>query len=94
MFISDQIGISKPNKKLYLRACAECGVKPSETMYVGDHPLNDVGPAKAVGMTAVRHRRPSGKHANEEGPVKPDYEIGNLTELLAILREDFGMRRL
>ena len=63
-------------------------------MYVGDHPLNDVAPAKAVGMTVVRHRRPSGKHAGEEGTVKPDYEIRDLTELLTILRDDFGMKKL
>jgi putative hydrolase of the HAD superfamily len=94
IFISDQIGISKPNRKLYVRACAAVGVRPDEAMYVGDHPENDVAPAKAVGMVAVRHRRAAGKHAKEEGTVKPDYEIGAFEELLPVLRDDFGFSAL
>jgi putative hydrolase of the HAD superfamily len=94
IFISDQIGISKPNRKLYLRACSEMDVLPSETMYVGDHPENDVAPAKSIGMVAVRHRWPGGRHAREEGTVKPDYEIRQFGDLLPILRDDFGFLTL
>ncbi len=94
IFISDQIGISKPNKKLYLRACRAVDVKPEEAMYVGDHPENDIAPAKAIGMVAVRHRWQGGKHAREEGTVKPDYEIRGFQELIPILRDDFGFASL
>lgn len=94
IFISDQIGISKPNKKLYLRACRAVEVAPGEAMYVGDHPLNDIAPAKAIGMVTVRHRWQGGKHAHEEGIVKPDYEIGGFHELVPILRNDFGFTEL
>jgi putative hydrolase of the HAD superfamily len=91
IFISDQIGISKPNRKLYQRACASVGVKPEEAIYVGDHPENDVAAAKDVGMIAVRHRWQGGKHANVDGPVAADYEIRSFHELLNILRADFGL---
>ncbi|MCG3133617.1 MAG: Phosphoglycolate phosphatase [Planctomycetes bacterium] len=91
IFISDQIGISKPNVKLYQRACAAVGVKPEEAMYVGDHPENDIAPAKAIGMIAVRHRWQGGKHAGLEGSVAPDREIRGFHELLQILRSDFGL---
>ena len=94
IFISDQIGISKPNRKLYLRACSEADVRPEEAMYVGDHPENDVAPAKAIGMIAVRHRWQGGKHAREECRVAPDYEIHEFLELLPILRDDFGFEAL
>lgn len=90
IFISDQIGISKPNRKLYLRACHETGVRPEEAMYVGDHPENDIAPAKAIGMVAVRHRWQGGKHAHEEGSVKADYEIRGFQDLVPILKADFG----
>ncbi|MCE9636375.1 MAG: TIGR02253 family HAD-type hydrolase [Planctomycetes bacterium] len=90
IFISDQIGISKPNRKLYQRACNEVGVRPDEAMYVGDHPESDIAPAKALGMVAVRHRWQGGKHANIEGSVPADYEIRSFHELLQILRDDFG----
>lgn len=90
IFISDQIGISKPNRKLYQRACESIGVAPAEAMYVGDHPLNDIAPAKAVGMVAVRHRWQAGKHADTDAAVAPDYEIRSFHELLPILRDEFG----
>jgi putative hydrolase of the HAD superfamily len=94
IFISDQIGVSKPNRKLYLRACHDSGVQPQEAMYVGDHPDNDIAPAKAIGMVAVRHRWQGGKHALEEGPVKPDYEIRAFRDLVPILKDDFGFSAL
>jgi putative hydrolase of the HAD superfamily len=94
IFISDQIGISKPNTKLYLRACRAVDVKPEEAMYVGDHPVNDIAPAKAIGMVAVRHRWQGGKHAREECAVAPDFEIRGFQELIPILRDEFGVAGL
>ncbi len=94
IFISDRIGISKPNVKLYQRACTAAGVDPKEAMYVGDHPVNDVAPAKALGMVAVRHRWQGGKYAAIDGAVAPDFEIGSFHELLPILRDEFGFSEL
>ena len=91
IFISDQIGISKPNRKLYQRACETIGVPPGECMYVGDHPDHDIVPAKALGMVAVRHRGSGGKHAAREAATEPDYEISTFHELIPILRGDFGL---
>ena len=91
IFISDQIGISKPNRKLYQRACSAVGVAPEHAMYVGDHPENDIAPVKSIGMIAVRHRWQGGKHANVDGTVAPDFEIRSFHELLQILRTEFGL---
>ena len=90
IFISDQIGISKPNPKLYQRACEEVGVDPSETIYVGDHPTHDIDPANALGMTTVHVRR--GKHALTAGASKPTYALKTFKELLTVLRKDFNVR--
>jgi putative hydrolase of the HAD superfamily len=90
IFISDQIGISKPNAKLFQRACDEVGVAPRETMYVGDHPTHDVDPANALGMITVHVRR--GKHAPEQGRTKPAYTLKSFKELLTVLRKDFSVR--
>lgn len=90
IFISDQIGISKPNPKLYSRACQSVGVKPAEAMYVGDNPPNDIDPVKSVGMIAVLHRR-SGKYMAVAGKAKPDYEISSFAQLREILRAEFGV---
>ncbi len=94
IFISDQIGISKPNTKLYQRACGAIGVEPTEAMHVGDHPENDIAAAHEIGMVTVRHRWQGGKHAARDGIVAPDYEIANFHDLSTILRSDFGFRSL
>lgn len=90
IFISDQIGISKPNVKFFQRACAEVGVKPEETMYVGDHPANDIDPANALGMVSVLVRR-AGKHQFDSAKTRPKFEIGHLSQLMTLLKRRFGV---
>jgi putative hydrolase of the HAD superfamily len=90
IFISDQIGISKPNVKLYLRVCSDLNLRPAETMYIGDNPVNDIDPPNKIGMITVRNSR-SGRHIDLQGETEPDYEIHNFWDLLDILREDFRL---
>jgi putative hydrolase of the HAD superfamily len=89
IFISDQIGISKPNVKLYQRACSDLNLKPIECMYIGDNPVNDIDPPNQIGMITVRNRR-SGKYLGREGLTTADYEIYDFYDLLKILERDFG----
>jgi putative hydrolase of the HAD superfamily len=87
IFISDQIGISKPNPKLYQRACEATGLRPEQTLYVGDDPRNDIDPASAAGMITClftrvqRDRRP--------GTAAPDYSAADYAALSDILRKEF-----
>ena len=90
IFISDQMGISKPNPKIYSRACSRLGLDPREVMHCGDSPRNDIDPCASLGMHTVRLRRDT-KHANEEGQVKPTYEVATFDELIPHLVEDFGL---
>lgn len=85
IFISDQIGIGKPNVKLYQRACAEVGVQPHSALYVGDNPVNDIDPANKVGMTTVLSCR-SHKFLAVKGKTRPAYRIDNFHQLLRILK--------
>ena len=90
IFISDQIGVSKPNPKLYLKACEETGIRPGEAMYVGDHPVNDIDPPNSIGMITVRQRR-GGRHQNEPSATPPTHEIRDFQELLEILKTTYGV---
>lgn len=90
IFISDQIGISKPNKKLFQRACSEMKVPPQEAMYIGDNPINDIDPPNAIGMITAWSRR-SGKYASVKGKTRPLFEIDNFWDLLRILKDHFGI---
>jgi putative hydrolase of the HAD superfamily len=91
IFISDQIGVSKPNVKLFLRALIDLHLKPNEAIYIGDNPVNDIDPANTIGMVTVRNRR-TGKYTGLEGKTRPNYEIHNFYDLLDILAKDFGIK--
>ncbi len=85
IFISEQIGISKPNPKLYQRALSDLNLKPAEAMYVGDRPRHDIDPPNRIGMVTVFNRR--GGHHHEKGETTPDFEIDTFEELEAIVKK-------
>lgn len=88
IFISDEIGISKPNPKLYLRALDNLGLTAGEVLYVGDNPLKDIDPANRVGMKTVRVCR-GGKYSTIEGETEPHHSISSFGELVDIVRNDY-----
>ena len=89
IFFTDQIGINKPNPKLYQRVVEELDLDPRRVMYVGDNPLNDIDPCNEVGIITVRNRR-SGRHAQTEGKTKANHEIKDFYELRTILQSEYG----
>jgi putative hydrolase of the HAD superfamily len=91
LFISDQIGIGKPNVKLFMRACREMDIWPLEAMYVGDNPTNDVDPPNQLGMSTVLLRREGSKYASVQGVTTPDHTIRNFGEFEEILHEHYGI---
>ena len=86
IFISDQIGVAKPNPKIYQMALERCGVAPARALYVGDNPRNDVAPPRQLGMLTCWARLVR-KHELGELP-RPDFEIETFADLRAILRRD------
>lgn len=56
--VSAVVGIEKPAPGIFLRALERLGVRPQETLHVGDSPLEDYDGSKAVGMTPVLIDRP------------------------------------
>ncbi len=89
IFISNQLGISKPNPKIYQRACSDLNLRPTETMYVGDNPINDIDPPNSIGMVTVRMRR--GKYADQESESQPACEAQNFWDLLDFLKQEYGI---
>lgn len=90
--ISDEIGIRKPNPKLFSYCLTKFKVKGYETMYVGDNIYKDIVPAKLNEIHSVYIHR-GGKYdiniTGEEIPKedKPDYEISKLDELFDIIND-------
>jgi FMN phosphatase YigB (HAD superfamily) len=71
-------GVEKPAAGFFAQVVEEAGVPVEEIAYVGDRVDNDVLPATAAGMTAVRIRR--GMHADVQTPDGV-LELASLTEL-------------
>jgi putative hydrolase of the HAD superfamily len=90
IFISDQIGIAKPNPKLYLAALRDLALAPDEVMYVGDSPAHDIVPPKSLGMITVYSRRAS-RYPLEGTGIEPCYSVDDFAELREILARDFGV---
>ena len=88
IFFTDQIGISKPNPKLYRRVLQSLNLPADRAMYVGDNPTHDIDPSNAEGMITVRIRR-SGRHADTQGATKADHEVRDFYGLREILQRDF-----
>ena len=64
---SERWGVEKPAEGFFVRVVEEAGVPAGEIAYVGDRVDNDVVPALAAGLHAVRLRR--GAHADVESPA-------------------------
>ena len=90
VFISDQLGISKPNPKIYALALRDLALQAAEAMYVGDSPSHDVTPPKSLGMKAVWAKRASRFHPGV-GDAIPDHVVENFVELRALLKEQHGL---
>ncbi len=79
IIISADVGLRKPNPKIFERMLTMLNLTAPEVLFVGDTPHHDVGGAKAVGMSAAwisRHALPI-----PDGVAQPDYIIRDLAEL-------------
>jgi putative hydrolase of the HAD superfamily len=84
---SSEVGVRKPDPRIFLEALKRVGSTPAETVFVGDRLYDDVSGAQAVGMRAVFTRQ----FRQEEDPqVEPDAVIDHLSELPDIIRRWSG----
>ncbi len=79
---SERWGVEKPADGFFARVVEEADVPAEEIVYVGDRVDNDVVPALAHGLSAVRVRR--GAHADVESPPGT-ISIRSLEELPGVL---------
>lgn len=52
--VSGDIGIYKPDRRIFDEAIKRAGVKNEESLFVGDHPINDIQGALGAEMQAIR----------------------------------------
>jgi len=55
---SCDVGLRKPDPRIYLLACEQLGVEPAEALFVGDGANDELAGAERVGMRAALIHRP------------------------------------
>jgi len=95
---SDEIGIRKPDRRIFETAAIRLGVDISTIVHIGDHPEADAWGAKQAGMKAVLLELPSellegGDLASlwrstksiPDSEIRPDARIKSLKEILSFV---------
>ncbi len=75
------VGASKPDEKIFLAALAKQQSAPEDCLYVGDNPVNDIAPAKKLGMKTVLVHLPG-----EKRECGADYYVTDLSTLAKLIR--------
>jgi HAD superfamily hydrolase (TIGR01549 family) len=57
LLLSDELGIAKPDERIFHLALEELGIEPERVAMLGDRLDLDVEPARRLGMLAIRIRR-------------------------------------
>lgn len=83
-------GVAKPAPAFFEQVAKVAEAAPDATMYVGDHPANDVYPAKAAGLRVAHIRRGPWGHLWADDPevvAATDWRVDSLTELTEIVSD-------
>lgn len=88
IFISDELGIKKPDPLMFTRCCQKIKVSPEEAMYVGDNPLTDIDPVNKAGMVSVLYLR-GGRHTYQTAETEPNEIIYDMTDLIYLLKDKY-----
>lgn len=79
ILISGEIGIRKPDPAIFELGMQQLSVAPENSVYVGDHPENDVKASREAGMIGIWKRDSYWKEA------EADFIIEDLEELIEIV---------
>ncbi|MDF2787126.1 MAG: family hydrolase [Neobacillus sp.] len=87
IFISDEVGVAKPNKQIFQHVAQKVNMLPNEIVYIGDSWPNDVVAPMEAGWKAIwynhRKRLPDTDH-------KPLAEINQLLSIIDIVKKKFN----
>ncbi|MFI9492992.1 HAD family hydrolase [Streptomyces halstedii] len=90
---SEEWGVAAPDPAFFARVLEVAHAPAHATLYVGDHPADDLFPAKAAGLRAAHIRRgPYGYWWADHPDVArlADWHVGALTDLPALLDAERG----
>ena len=79
--VSEEAAVKKPDRRIFELALSQLDLAPEETLFVGDHPINDVLGAAVAGLTPVWFR---GSHPWPAAGQPPKLQIDALPQLVSL----------
>ncbi|WP_342399146.1 HAD family hydrolase [Streptomyces profundus] len=86
--VSAEWGAAKPSHQFFARVIALAEAEPDEIVYVGDHPANDIYPAREAGLATAHLRRGPWGHLWADAPevrATTTWSVDSLTELAEVI---------
>lgn len=81
ILISEWEGMKKPDPRIFKKALEEMNVSSYESIFIGDHPENDVKASKNIGMIGIW------KKDDQWDCVQADYIVEDLMEIPSIIEK-------
>jgi len=78
IYIEGERGIAKPDLAMFLLPCQQHHISPGETLFIGDHPVDDIRGASNAGMKTCWIRR---GESRSDLACSPDVTINSIEEL-------------
>ncbi|MCL2771920.1 MAG: HAD family hydrolase [Oscillospiraceae bacterium] len=82
IIVSDEVGIKKPDPKIFELALSKIDVLPENALFVGDDLKNDIYGCQNAGMLGIWYNPYNFKNDTD---IKPFAEIHSFTELLSYI---------
>lgn len=88
LFSSD-VGRVKPSPVLFEKVLEDLNIKPSETVYIGDNPVDDYVASKAIGMPLILLRHDGNTNHAELGIPKSIPIVTSFPSLVSLIKADY-----
>jgi putative hydrolase of the HAD superfamily len=85
LVFSCDVGVSKPDPRIYEIACERLGVEAADCLFVGDGANDELPGAERAGMTALQLRAP-GEPLTPEGEIWTGPSVERLSEVLELTK--------
>ncbi|UOQ84839.1 HAD family hydrolase [Gracilibacillus salinarum] len=79
ILISEWEGMKKPDPRIFQKALGQLHVQPDQSIFIGDHPENDVLAAQRIGMQAIWKKDAGWRTCSA------DWAVDDLKEILPII---------
>jgi putative hydrolase of the HAD superfamily len=83
IIVSEEVGIKKPDARIFEMALDKLELTPEQCIYVGDHPVNDIEGAAKIGMETIWIK--VNQPWRDGITAKPLYTLNKIGELLQLL---------